>query len=321
MISASVGNLGANDPDDVRIVQCALNVWRTGQRKPPIAVDGLVGPQTIAAISDFQTQKRLVTDGRIDAGGATIKSLREAIGSEAAVFGPVIAKLLFIQSELTRISIGSRSDVATFAGKIAARLSVLRPYEDLAEGFDPSPPFAVNSFRQDRNAVGFVGVDDATVATIVFAFFVAAMLILIVSSPAFRKAVDVRAKELDRILKQLGVGMKVNFEEAISLIVSIADETIDAANKCRNSPTFNPSPECADAIRMFKLVADRIRNQLFDNHFRLLLNLFQQGKGGRFDVREIRRQIEVILSRMRQNAIDLQVELQNMRDKCNCPEV
>jgi hypothetical protein len=321
VISASVGNLGANDPDDVRIVQCALNVWRTEQRKPPIAVDGLVGPQTIAAIRDYQTQKRLVTDGRIDAGRATIKSLREAIGSEAAVFGPVIAKLLFIQSGLTRISLGSRSDVAIFAGKIAARLSVLRPYEDLAEGFDPSPPFAVNSFRQDRHTVGFVGVDDATLATIVFAFFVAAMLILIVSSPAFRKAVDVRAKELDRILKQLGVGMKVNFEEAISLIVSIADETIDAANKCRNSPTFNRSPECADAIRTFKLVADRIRNQLFDNHFRLLLSLFQQGKGGRFDVREIRRQIEVILSRMRQNVIDLQVELQNMRDKCNCPEV
>ncbi len=77
-INASVGANGANRSDDTRYIQQLLN------RQPPgrysygkIAVDGLVGPQTIGAITNFQ--KNVVgmsfPDGRVDPGYQTIACL------------------------------------------------------------------------------------------------------------------------------------------------------------------------------------------------------------------------------------------------------
>lgn len=321
MIASSVGASGKNDPSDVRVVQCALNIWRMETGQPLIAVDGLSGPQTTGAIRDYQVRKKLPIDGRIDPGGPTISSLRASIEDEALIFGASVAKLLFIREQLNRLPLRPGTRMTFFAQTFRSQLGALEPFRDLAEGFDPTPPVAIG-LRGGPVVFGFAGVDDAAVATLVFAFFVAAMIIIMINSPAFRKAVEVRAKELDRIVQQLGVSLNVKFEEAIAIIVSVADETIDAANKCRQSPTFNASPECAEALQQFKFIVERIRNQLRDSTFKLLLVLFKKGsQSGAFDVREIRRQIEVALNRMRQNAVDLQVELQNMRDKCNCPEV
>ena len=113
--------------------------------------------------------------------------------------------------------------------------------------------------------------------------------------------------------------MKFKFQDAVKLVVSIANETIDARNQCRKSPTFTLSPECEDAFLRFGQIADRIRAQVPDIF--VLIGIFLSGSGGRFDVREVRRQIEALLLRMQQNAVDLQVELANLRDKCKCPEI
>lgn len=321
MIASSVGAGGKNDPSDVRVVQCALNIRRMQTGQPLIAVDGLSGPETTGAIRDYQVRNKLPIDGRIDAGGPTISTLRASIKDEALIFGASVAKLLFIREQLSRLPARPGTRMSFFAQTFHSQLGALEPFRDLSRGFDPTPPVAMG-LRGGPIVFGFAGVDDAAAATLLFAFFVAAMIIIMINSPAFRKAVEVRAKELDRIVQQLGLSLNVKFEEAIAIIVSVADETIDAANKCRQSPTFNASPECAEALQQFKFIVERIRNQLRDSTFKLLLALFKKGsQSGAFDVREIRRQIEVALNRMRQNAVDLQVELQNMRDKCNCPEV
>ncbi len=77
-IRASVGAGGVNLSADVRLVQQLLN-----HQKPqaytygPIAVDGKVGPQTIGAITQYQSAVVRLSrpDGRVDPGGQTIQAL------------------------------------------------------------------------------------------------------------------------------------------------------------------------------------------------------------------------------------------------------
>ncbi|MBP7659269.1 MAG: hypothetical protein KA778_04665, partial [Burkholderiaceae bacterium] len=68
-LQGSVGNRGKNIPPDVVLVQSMLNSLPAQQGGPAVklAVDGRVGPKTIAAISGVQRAlRRRVVDGRID---------------------------------------------------------------------------------------------------------------------------------------------------------------------------------------------------------------------------------------------------------------
>lgn len=84
-IQASVGRDGVNRPDDVRAVQHLLNRVGPDNGGPdePLAADGLVGTQTIAAIEQFQRQALGFQwpDGRVDVGGVTWGRLIEVAGS------------------------------------------------------------------------------------------------------------------------------------------------------------------------------------------------------------------------------------------------
>jgi peptidoglycan hydrolase-like protein with peptidoglycan-binding domain len=70
-ISAAVGAGGTNQADDVRLVQDLLNRAR-GSR---LAVDGVCGPQTRAAIVDYQRPFLARPDGRVDPDGQTLRRL------------------------------------------------------------------------------------------------------------------------------------------------------------------------------------------------------------------------------------------------------
>src|SRR5688500_13378102 len=76
-ISASVGRGGANRADDVRTIQSALNAQEPTDGGPDVklAVDGLVGPLTIAAIEKYQRRQLGWADGRVDTDGPTIHAL------------------------------------------------------------------------------------------------------------------------------------------------------------------------------------------------------------------------------------------------------
>ena len=81
-ITASVGRSGGvNRPADVKLVQRLLNkmLESEGGPKIPLAVDGLFGPKTLAAIEKFQKQQFGFKgmDGRVDPLGQTLKRLNE----------------------------------------------------------------------------------------------------------------------------------------------------------------------------------------------------------------------------------------------------
>lgn len=76
-IGGSVGLKGKNVSVDVTAVQELLNLsrGRLGGPPQPIAVDGVVGPETVSAISRFQKQNFGWSDGRVDPNGASLAKL------------------------------------------------------------------------------------------------------------------------------------------------------------------------------------------------------------------------------------------------------
>lgn len=73
-IDASVGAGGTNTPADVRVVQDLLN----RAAKAQLSVDGDCGPQTRAAILDYQSTFLKNPDGRVDPDGQTLRRLVDA---------------------------------------------------------------------------------------------------------------------------------------------------------------------------------------------------------------------------------------------------
>jgi peptidoglycan hydrolase-like protein with peptidoglycan-binding domain len=77
VITASVGTGGTNRPHDVRTIQSALNdvPIEDGGADPLLQVDGIAGPLTRAAITNFQGSHTRVFDGRVDPNGPTLLAL------------------------------------------------------------------------------------------------------------------------------------------------------------------------------------------------------------------------------------------------------
>lgn len=76
-LSASVGDGGANNLEDLKFVQKSLNLVPAAEGGPstPLDEDGLIGPATIAAIKSFQQQQFGFQDGKIDPDGKTLTKL------------------------------------------------------------------------------------------------------------------------------------------------------------------------------------------------------------------------------------------------------
>jgi len=76
-IAGSVGTGGNNLAADVRAIQQMLNALSPIEGGPvqPLAVDGIIGPKTVGAISKYQTKVLGWADGRIDPSGPTIGKL------------------------------------------------------------------------------------------------------------------------------------------------------------------------------------------------------------------------------------------------------
>lgn len=75
IINGSVGRGGVNQAPDVRLVQHLLNNSIAATGGILLAVDGIAGPKTAAAIELYQRRNGLTTDGRVDPTGRTLKSL------------------------------------------------------------------------------------------------------------------------------------------------------------------------------------------------------------------------------------------------------
>jgi len=85
-MKSSVGAGGRNVKADVQYVQFLLSdVLAQGNGKG-LAIDGIVGPKTQAAINKFQQTTMGFADGRVDPDGPTIKRL-QALHFNALVVG------------------------------------------------------------------------------------------------------------------------------------------------------------------------------------------------------------------------------------------
>ena len=77
------GSLARNKPDDVRTIQDALNrvtvANAAGGPMPFLAVDGICGPKTNAAIARFQQVQLKIFDGVIEPNKKTILKLNEIL--------------------------------------------------------------------------------------------------------------------------------------------------------------------------------------------------------------------------------------------------
>jgi peptidoglycan hydrolase-like protein with peptidoglycan-binding domain len=80
-ISASVGVGGSNQAGDVRMVQRLLNDYRSRAGRSLLKVDGVAGPLTNAAITEYQTRRGLTekSPGRLEPAGATIRQLQKEL--------------------------------------------------------------------------------------------------------------------------------------------------------------------------------------------------------------------------------------------------
>ena len=84
-MKASVGLGGKNSPADVKYVQFLLSDHLAMVAGQGLAIDGICGPKTQAAITKFQQLNMLVADGRVDPGGPTIKRLQDLHFSALAI--------------------------------------------------------------------------------------------------------------------------------------------------------------------------------------------------------------------------------------------
>jgi hypothetical protein len=84
-IMNTVGQQGANQHNDVRVVQGLLNQFASRMGAPALLVDGRAGDRTIAAIKLFQQKVAGIAlpDGRVEPGGLTWRTLSG--GGAAAV--------------------------------------------------------------------------------------------------------------------------------------------------------------------------------------------------------------------------------------------
>lgn len=100
-IAQSVGAGAVNRAPDVLLIQRLLNNANCAGGLPPLKVDGLAGPKTIASIRQFQARRGCVVDGRVDPGK---KTLKELIVSFAQTIDAGVVPIYKLQGQLPTLS-------------------------------------------------------------------------------------------------------------------------------------------------------------------------------------------------------------------------
>jgi peptidoglycan hydrolase-like protein with peptidoglycan-binding domain len=315
MIGDSVGRGGNNNSIDTLVIQNALNVIHSKNSTKWIAVDGLVGPETIGSITAFQSRRHLIADGRVDPNGSTLKKLRSDMGSDIAVFAPVLVQLMPYLTELGKIQQPKDYRIAQIWAKSRANLYQINRYIDVANIIQARHIRPI-SMMSAAPVIGVVIVDDVII--LMFLIFIIVMMLTILSqSPAFKKDVEVRAKELERILHGMQQNAAEWADEAINIGESIVSDTDAAAVRCRNSPTFIASPECEEAIRNYKNRRIRIKDLIrqIKDKIRQFRDFVRKGWGG-LPITEINR----LVNALQKELLEIQLVVSDMRDRCKCPD-
>ena len=137
-ISGSVGSGGVNRFDDVKRIQEALNKVppNKGGPVPPLVVDGLSGPKTVAAIWKFQQAQGVPADGRIDPGHVTLAKLNTVLGATRPAGSALREKVVGL--------IGQAFETVRAA---QANILAARPYLQVPGTPDGTPGMSVRAGR------------------------------------------------------------------------------------------------------------------------------------------------------------------------------
>jgi hypothetical protein len=254
LIKASVGAKGSNSPEDVRTVQILLNRWRSENSLPLLAMDGLVGPKTIDAITQFQKSRTGIVDGRVDPTGPALASLESFFTED--VLRSAAAFILAAVKNLEAAARNSRNVPASVRASIARLRSLGHSAGNPSESANAVLAFGGVGGPQ---RFGFVGVDDAAVLIVLAMLAILAAMTALVNSPEFQRAV----KELGRLPGKLADLMSKLLDElgqkAIELIVEINDIK-RRFDRCLNK-LVNPPPACTQAIAVFFALQSQVNSK------------------------------------------------------------
>jgi peptidoglycan hydrolase-like protein with peptidoglycan-binding domain len=236
-----------NRNDDVRVVQALLNDWRARKNLRPIAVDGSAGPETRGAITAFQQQATGLVDGRVDPHGPAMRVLEDsyaapmlretatAILEAFAQIDPLIAQRE-IPYTIAQSLLGLRRDAALLLDQTAPVAALPRHF----------------SFASRSPVIGFVGVDDATLALL---FALIALILLIMSTPAFQRAV----RELGKIPEKVRILLNEVIEKAAEIALHLSEEVNDLNRRFdRCMERAVKTPACLVAIAKFQALATAV---------------------------------------------------------------
>lgn len=235
-IQASVGRGGANRRDDILLVQKYLNVARRQAGLPLVVVDGLIGPETIGAITAFQATHRGVVDGRVDPRGAAITELDRiaSTAGEAQLRADLVQVLDGLAQRLDQWGTVLPADLTAKFGAI--RSAVMRLQGGPVRPTNSSPTISTALYTSGPHrpmvlavapalAGGAVIVVQAMILTLIATM---ALLILIQAMPHISRAVE----DLLRQIQVLMASIVDTINEAIEGIEDLIRRNTQAGMRC-----------------------------------------------------------------------------------------
>jgi hypothetical protein len=228
-LSGSVGRGGMNLAFDVLRVQRALNITRDQDGLSEITEDGLVGPETLGAIQEFQRRHTQVGDDRIDPHGATLRELERLAAPvlAAQLRNAILAILGGLEDELQARGLQLSDEIQLSLDRIE-QAAMLLPGGAAPADIQPAiyypdrqkPGFQL-AFAQAAPAVAAEAILLALLALI-------ALLIMIQMAPAMGRALEDLLRQIQILMSKLIDKVK----EAIQGIEDLVKRNSKAGMKC-----------------------------------------------------------------------------------------
>jgi hypothetical protein len=186
-------------------------------------VDGIVGPETIDAITTFQEQHPpLTADGRIDPGGPTFTKLDEV---STNLYGTIAQEQAF-PILIAPTPPDAPPDVAALFDDIRQDFSALAPAETVggASRFpNPVPPYLTQAARVRLAVLGMA----EAVPVVLVLILILALLVVLTSNPIWQRA----AKDMIKGLRDRMRLLSQKIRDAIQAIIDALEGPI-AESEC-----------------------------------------------------------------------------------------
>lgn len=247
MIQGSVGDGGRNLHAEVVAVQRLLNDWLDGVGGRQIAVDGIVGPETIGAIKACQQANRLLADGRVDVGGPTLRFLDQY----CAVLHHTKLRLGVSGAEALLTQMGPAQSLQP---RLRQALGVVK--EVIAILKAPTGASAVVSANHNASVVGFVPTLPVFGAALVIppalvVLLVLIMLLLVITgNPVWQRSAR---QFVDELIRRISKAM-ARLSDEIEQTIKDVEETVRKSGRC--------AMLCSDELIAFRQISLQVLNEL-----------------------------------------------------------